>query len=114
MEKEEVDLGTLKGGEKTERRVSFRNGGDKPLRVEISAVRRAPTAVCGCAVESYTVEPAEVAPGGIGEMVFVISPAEGMGDMREDVLVDQRSDPPTVHVHAEDEDGLVPEERHHA
>ncbi len=72
-------------------RVPFRNGGDAPLRVEITSARPAPGAVCGCGLQSFSVEPTEVPPGGSGDLVFVMNPPEGTQGMKEDMLVDLRT-----------------------
>ncbi len=94
MQEETIDLGSIPEGQKTEARVPFRNGGDAPLRVEITALRPAPTAVCACSIQSFAVEPTEVPPGGSGEIVFVINPPEGMQGLNEDTLVDLRTNDP--------------------
>ena len=91
LERQVLDLGAIPVAQRSEARVTFRNGGDAPLRVEITSVRPAPGSACGCGIESFTVEPPEVQPGAAGDMVFVMNPPEGTQGMKEDMLVDLRT-----------------------
>ena len=96
---DEFDLGLIRWDESVERTVPFRNDGAEPLAVSIVKVRAAPDAACGCGVEGTEVRPAEVAPGGKGELVFTLRAPEGMKDvmeeMRDRMLVELASNDPT-------------------
>src|SRR3990172_12207451 len=95
---DEFDLGLIRWDESVERAVPFRNDGVEPLAVSIVKVRAAPDAACGCGVEGSEVRPAEVAPGGTGELVFTLRAPESMKDamveMRDKMLVELESNDP--------------------
>jgi len=95
---DEFDLGLIRWDESVERVVPFRNDGVEPLAVSIVKVRAAPDAACGCGVEGSEVRPAEVAPGGTGELVFTLRAPEGMknamAEMRDKMLVELESNDP--------------------
>src|SRR3989304_10335482 len=80
---DEFDLGIIRWDESVERTVPFRNDGVEPLAVSIVKVRAAPDAACGCGVEGTEARPAEVAPGGGGELVFTLRAPEGVKDVME-------------------------------
>lgn len=88
------DLGTVKIGELTERSIDFRNGGTEPLEVSIVKVRPAPNADCGCGVEGYEVQPASVAPGASGRLVFRLKAPDGMSGMQDEMLAELASNDP--------------------
>ena len=95
---DEFDLGLIRWDESVERTVPFRNDGVEPLAVSIVKVRAALDAACGCGVEGSEVRPAEVAPGGTGELVFTLRAPESMRDamveMRDKMLVELESNDP--------------------
>ena len=95
MDGESFDVGAITIGETVERTVEFRNGGREPLTVSIVKVRPAPDADCSCGVEGFEVRPAEVLPGGSGELVFTLQAPEGMENTRDVMLVELESNDPS-------------------
>jgi len=89
------DLGSIATGESVRRSIEFRNTGVAPLEVSIVKVRPAPSAECGCGVESFEVAPAAVPPGGSGELVFELKSPDGMEGMTDTMLAQLESNDPT-------------------
>ncbi len=88
------DLGSVRIGEVRERSVEFTNEGTEALNVVIKKVRPAPNAECGCGVEKFAAEPAMVAPGETGRLVFTLKAPEGMADMLDTMLAEVETNDP--------------------